>query len=210
MGKNQNSNLPSLTGKVFGKWTVGQGTIEKTSKKGTAMVYSCTCTCGTVQGVRYSRLVKGHSSQCVNCRSIKDVCKRGHDTAIYGRTPNGICRMCARENSVQYKYGMSAGEYEALFNFQGGKCAICGRKLALLKIPGKPQEAGRAEVDHKHLLKKQAKLVPKKDTVRGILCGGRWAGCNHKLGKVDNIDWLRSAATYLENPPAHQLFRKEQ
>jgi len=59
------------------------------------------------------------------------------------------------------------------------------------------------------LPKKVAKLTPKKDTVRGILCGGRWAGCNHKLGKVDDENWLRAAADYLAKPPARQLFGKE-
>lgn len=109
---------------------------------------------------------------------------------------------------------MSLEDYENLFIHQKGKCAICERSLVLIKTPiplenmEKVEKQGRAEVDHKHLPKKEAKKVTKKSTVRGLLCGGRWAGCNAKLGRIDNAQWLSAAAAYVTNPPAHQLFKE--
>lgn len=202
---NQHSNLPSITGQKFGKWLVGEG-----RKTGASTLYLCTCECGTVQEVRYSRLVKGTSTQCVNCRVERTICKRGHDTSVCGRNSTGVCRMCAKGAQIFSHYGITIEEYEELYKFQNGKCAICGRGLALIKSTDKRCVEGRAEIDHKHLPKKEAKKVPKKSTVRGILCGGRWAGCNAKLGRVDKLEWLIAAAKYIEKPPAQQLFKESE
>jgi len=118
--------------------------------------------------------------------------------------------MCAKGTQIMSKYGITIEEYAALYAFQKGACAICGRKLALLKSTDKKCVEGRTEIDHKHYLKKDSNKVDKKSTVRGLLCGGRWAGCNHKLGKVDNAEWLLAAAAYVKNPPAQQLFTKKE
>lgn len=104
-------------------------------------------------------------------------------------------------------------EYKALYDLQKGLCAICGKKLEFMSVPVKEKTAdtfGRPEVDHKHLVKKEAKKVSKKSTVRGILCGGRWAGCNAKLGHVDKLEWLTAATKYIANPPAQQLFKERE
>jgi hypothetical protein len=92
-------------------------------------------------------------------------------------------------------------EYLALWEFQKGLCAICGEPVSVaLGRPG--FTAGcRAELDHEH-----NNLLEKKRQVRGILCGGRWSGCNRKIGRIDKIDWVLSVAKYLQNPPARQLF----
>lgn len=47
-------------------------------------------------------------------------------------------------------------------------------------------------------------------SIRGLLCPGRHgrAGqgcCNRLLGRVDSRDWLRSALSYIENPPARKI-----
>jgi len=121
--------------------------------------------------------------------------------------------MCCKERQLKFTYGITLAEYEALFAFQEGKCAICSKPLLMFKVPTPVKVAGgRAEVDHKHLTKKEINrmksYVPDKSLVRGLLCGGRWAGCNHKLGRVDDVDWLRNALSYVENPPAQQFFKK--
>ena len=54
--------------------------------------------------------------------------------------------------------GLTRGEQEALFNSQGGRCAICGEEIGLVS----------AHLDHNHLTGK----------VRGFLC----APCNLMLG----------------------------
>jgi hypothetical protein len=98
-------------------------------------------------------------------------------------------------------YGISAEEFDDLFEFQGGKCAICKKDLGVYKT-GEPGfgKGTRIEVDHDHKKKKRA-------SVRGLLCGGRWAGCNRRLGRIDNIEWLKSVVAYLENPPAQQIIK---
>jgi hypothetical protein len=152
----------------------------------------------------------------VRNRPLSDVltckCKKGHDTTICGRNASGGCRMCAKERHLIRTYGITFAEYEALYNFQKGKCAICGRSLALIRhattVNQRFNTEGRAEVDHLHILKKQKIKPSKKSTVRGLLCGGRYAGCNHRLGKIDSIPWLTAALAYITNPPAHQLFGK--
>jgi len=198
-----------LTGKVFGKWTVGEPLPKETRKEKGGVLYSCTCTCGAVKEVRAALLVNGGSTQCQECYWNVPICKKGHDTTICGRTKSRCCRMCAKENALMYNYGITLAEYEALYNLQERKCAICGKELAFTKIPGRTNEKGRTEVDHEHIAKKQKDKPSKKSTVRGLLCGGRFAGCNRRLGKIDNAEWLKKALAYIENPPAKQLFKKE-
>lgn len=42
-------------------------------------------------------------------------------------------------------------------------------------------------------------------SIRGLLCPGRYTGCNRLLGRVDNPDWLAKAKNYVENPPAKKV-----
>jgi hypothetical protein len=198
--------MESLVGQLFGKWKVK----EEVAPKNKHRRYLCVCECGTESILDVTNLKQGNTTQCQHCKGKRQICPKGHDTGLVGRAEGGRCRLCAKNAHLETKYGITLEEYEELFRFQNGKCAICGRLLALNKFEGILQDPtlGRAEVDHKHYLKKDAKKVDKKSTVRGILCGGRYAGCNAKLGHVDNVEWLRAAATYLENPPAQQLFQK--
>lgn len=73
-------------------------------------------------------------------------------------------------------YGMSAEQYAALLESQGGTCAICER----------PERTGRnMPVDHCH----------ETGQVRGLLC----TSCNLGLGRfADDPTRLRAAADYLE------------
>jgi Recombination endonuclease VII len=108
------------------------------------------------------------------------------------------------EAYLKRTYGITAVEYEAIYNFQNGLCPICRKKL---RPPGSPNTKGnknglRVEVDHDH------RVRDKRRSVRGLLCGGRFWGCNRRLGRVDNREWLLNASNYVENPPA-QLVLKE-
>jgi hypothetical protein len=42
-------------------------------------------------------------------------------------------------------------------------------------------------------------------SIRGLLCPGRYTGCNRLMGRVDKPDWLRKVIHYLENPPADKV-----
>lgn len=205
---NQNSKIPSLTGLRFGAWTVGESSIEPDGKQHKVRMYTCTCDCGTKQKVSHSHLSRGKSTQCLHCRSTKEICIRGHVIALIGRNSSGGCRLCAKETNLRYKYGLSVEEYVALYNHQDGKCAICKKPLELVKTTEERNKLGRAEVDHLHIPKKQKTKPSKKSTVRGLLCGGRWAGCNAKLGRVDKPEWLKAALEYVTNPPAKILFER--
>lgn len=78
---------------------------------------------------------------------------------------------------LQYRFGITLAEYNAMLEAQSGSCAICGRT---------PDEEGkRLCVDHDH----------ETGEVRGLLCNE----CNAGLGRFhDDPARLRSAANYVE------------
>lgn len=78
-----------------------------------------------------------------------------------------------REYQLRSLYGITVEQYDAMFEAQGGLCAICGR-------PGN----GPLRVDHDH----------ETNEVRGLLCHG----CNVAIGLMaDDPDRLIAAAAYL-------------
>jgi hypothetical protein len=81
-----------------------------------------------------------------------------------------------RKESLRHKYHITISFYEALFESQDGKCAICG----LVPEPGKR----RLAVDHDH----------ETQYIRGLLC----RHCNVGLGCFkDDIRLLQNAIDYL-------------
>lgn len=91
---------------------------------------------------------------------------------------------------VKTFYGITVEDYWAIYNFQGGRCAIC------VKATGRTK---RLAVDHFHGC--TAGHDPKKGCqlcVRGLLC----SRCNRYLGLLmDDPAAFRRAARYLEEPP---------
>ena len=120
----------------------------------------------------------------------------GHKPSALERTVSGLCRLCMKDQVLQREYGISLHDYVAIWKSQNGQCAICSKPLKF--ITGSCRQGVRAELDHDHRLHGRG-------SVRGILCGGKWAGCNRKLGRLDNIEWLEHAIAYLRDPPAQQL-----
>lgn len=87
---------------------------------------------------------------------------------------------------VQSVYGLQPGEYEALYEAQGGRCFICRRATG---------KARRLSVDHCHST----------GEVRALLC----RPCNDLLGHVrDDIETLRRAAIVLRDHPAQEVLAK--
>lgn len=75
-------------------------------------------------------------------------------------------------------------DWTKLFDYQEGKCAICGNKLI------------KANTDHCH-----SDATGIAGEVRGLLC----ARCNRALGRFgDRLDLLQAAVLYLQNPPARK------
>ena len=87
-----------------------------------------------------------------------------------------------RRNSFKRLYGLTIEEAEAIYERQGGKCAICLKTI--------PFDGRERAIDHDHATGR----------VRGILC----RGCNHALGHIEKqtgisiIAWVRRADSYLK------------
>ena len=78
---------------------------------------------------------------------------------------------------LQYRYGVSLADYNAMLETQDDSCAICGRTAE--------EEGQRLAVDHDH----------DTDEVRGLLCGN----CNRAIGLFQHDPkLLRGATIYLE------------
>lgn len=79
---------------------------------------------------------------------------------------------------IRYKYGLTAEDWQEMYDRQNGRCAICG----------KHQRYRALSVDHDHKMKG-------KESCRGLLC----VRCNYALGRFyDDPILLRCALEYLE------------
>lgn len=105
------------------------------------------------------------------------------------------CKSCASTAShaqaIERQYGITGDEYDALFKYQGGRCAICGRK---------PQKQ-RLAVDHDH----------KTGEVRGLLCANNENGCNRAVvanlegSPLGGLQAAQRLVAYLELSPWDRL-----
>lgn len=88
-----------------------------------------------------------------------------------------------RNTRLIREYNLTAAEYDALLDAQGGGCAICGRLPTNIRLA----------VDHSHRTRR----------VRGLLC----SFCNLRLlgGGCDKLDLLEAAADYIREPPAWKM-----
>src|SRR4029077_12303617 len=120
---------------------------------------------------------------------------------------------------------------------QGHRCAACGREAKNMPLNvdhehfriryilmadeiTRKRIGWRAEVEFKDgrvfqengKTKKEAKDAVTRAalpfSVRGLLCAGRYMGCNRQLGRIDDIKKLESFLAYLENPPARQMMEE--
>lgn len=94
------------------------------------------------------------------------------------------CKTCTRFGNVKSKYGITADQYMALWNAQGGVCAICKRECP----------TGRElAVDHDHACCSGTKSCG--FCVVALLCGP----CNTGIGQLgDDPERIRAAADYVE------------
>lgn len=125
-------------------------------------------------------------------------CERYRLLRFFGRNAEGYysrCKPCARtqrhSTMLVKRYGISAGDYIAIKEAQGGKCAICqvatgaSRSLA---------------VDHDHTCCPAGTSCGQ--CVRALLC----SPCNRLLGHLrDNTDALHRAITVIRDRPAQAV-----
>ncbi len=110
-------------------------------------------------------------------------CKRARAAAWSKKHPVRHGRNCRKEKLKQ-NYGLTLAAYQALFDAQGGLCAICGRLEKARKSLDNKNPALLC-VDHDHAT----------GQVRQLLC----RCCNVGLGKFDdNPEFMRRAAAYVE------------
>ena len=92
------------------------------------------------------------------------------------------CKLCARWEHVQHKYGLSRDGWEAMWEAQGGRCVICQEPM---ERDGAARNSLRAVIDHCH----------GGGQVRALL----HSECNRILGFFqDDPAIFRRAARYLE------------
>lgn len=139
---------------------------------------------------------------CMNAEAGSPHAKRPVTAGSGPKTPR--CTTCEREvkrarrkasheSRVGKVYGLEPGDYERLYEAQGGKCAI-----AKCKATGKTKKLA---VEHQH---DQEHLG--RDSVRGLACGPH----NGWIGQAgDDPEVFDSIAEYLRNPPAHKVLERQ-
>lgn len=91
-----------------------------------------------------------------------------------------------RDGHLRRKFGITSETFDAMFEAQEGRCAICRRK---------PTPGISLHVDHEHATNR----------VRGLLC----FKCNNALGDFeDDQALLLSAVNYLTPPPDAAIRRR--
>lgn len=124
---------------------------------------------------------------CIDCVEEGITTKRkaphpGPRCATHHRSKRAKRNSHTREQRWQMVYNISAAEYWAIHEYQGGSCFICQRAKGVGRK--------RLSVDHDHAT----------NIVRGLLC----QKCNRDiLGHArDDVEFFERAIKYLNNPPA--------
>lgn len=122
----------------------------------------------------------------------------GRRCMTHGRAARKAARLVAHARRVETGYGITGEQYWALYEAQGGYCALCQRATGKTK---------RLAVDHDH--KMAAEVCghdPKQGCprcVRGLLCGP----CNQYL-VVHPVETLTRAINYRYDPPARAVLSR--
>ena len=138
--------------------------LSSNKEKSGALLYECKCkSCGEIH-LRNAKHLKQkvRARECINTK------------------PHNWSGIAKEDAAIRKNYGISMNEFNALVDYQDGKCAICFKPLENM--------SRRANIDHDH----------ETGEVRGILC----TGCNTGLGHLgDSIKGLERALYYLNNTP---------
>lgn len=122
------------------------------------------------------RMVNGHCVECLRPQrsAMKKTATYKAKDSDYRRLPHR--RIAGKFYTLKHKYGISSDEYERIFEYQNGACAVCFWKQTEDEI---------LRLDHDHGTGK----------IRGLLCHQ----CNVSIGLMkDSAAILRNAAEYVE------------
>jgi len=135
-----------------------------------------------------------------------------------------------RDKRYRKTYDIDLDTYNAIGEAQGWRCGACGKHqsefavslnvdhehfrvathrstdgcgwVADTTVRGRDiSRWGKTKVEAIANLKRVAIRL----SVRGLLCPGRYKGCNRLLGRVDDIKRLEGFLKYLKNPPAYKF-----
>lgn len=142
------------------------------------------------------------AKKCGDCQAWKDVddfypdgkyrdgyckeCRRDRDRARSERRSAVVLKFKARDpfyyrnKKLLKMYGITHEQYMEMHRAQGGVCKICRKPEKRVLYDQTPLLV----VDHDHVTK----------TNRGLLC----AGCNGKLGAIEDQNFLATALAYLQ------------
>lgn len=151
-------------------------------------------TCTTCnQEKTLDKFPNGHA-RCKTCKKIyQSEWFRQNSERILSTFKEHYDPIKQRRKRTQQTYNLSPAMWDALFDSQGRKCAICKRD----KSGGR----GGWHTDHDHSCCPGIKSCGR--CVRGILC--HW--CNVGTGNLkDSRAILVSAIAYLDSPPARRVF----
>lgn len=127
---------------------------------------------------------------CIDCEpgSRRPTTRPGPRCATHQRIRRQIQRSANHAKHILVTYGITAEEYQAIYEAQGGCCYICQR--------AKGNARKRLSVDHDHAT----------GEVRGLLC----TPCNQDvLGHLrDSREALQRAVDYLAEPPARSVLHR--
>ena len=142
------------------------------------------------------------SAQCIDCVA-EGITTRRPITHGGPRSPLCTTHHRARRKAVSARshalrtektYGISADDYWALYEAQGGKCAVCQRATGATRRLAVDHEHGRPGCEH-------PPDVGCRNCIRGCLC----STCNViVVGRYD-IHALARAIQYLVDPPAQKV-----
>jgi Recombination endonuclease VII len=133
------------------------------------------------------------AKRCKDCKSLTRPANRpGPRCVTCSRVFRGQQREAAWAKRLWDTYHITPEQYWAIYELQGGKCALCARATGRTK---------KLAVDHDH------KCCPGPIScgacVRGLCCGP----CNKGvLGHLrDSVEALQRAIKYLIDPPARRV-----
>jgi hypothetical protein len=151
---------------------------------------------------RYPKTAPTPGKQCKDCvaqgfgATKRPAPYEGPRCATHHNERRRAQRMSRAVRHVENTYGLTAQEYDELYRFQGGRCAICRRATGASK---------RLAVDHDHVLARQHGHPEGKgcgSCCRGLLC----SLCNDTLAHLrDDPAAFERAADYLRNWPTKKM-----
>ena len=133
--------------------------------------------------------------QCIDCEREGIMSKRktphpGPRCATHHRQVRGERRNRSHAKRLEEVYSITAEDYAAIYDLQGGVCAICRRATGARK---------RLSVDHDHNCCNGPHSCGK--CVRSLCCGP----CNKMLGHMrDDPEMAERVINYLTDPPGRR------